>query len=84
MTSTKAFDTMYIIEQTIGFCTDTFTLCDIGDLVMAHKTRSEQLANHTFKTRKDPRKIARETKPHTPKNVYKRVHNVLKEYYESE
>lgn len=37
---------------------------------MSHKTRAEQF---DVKARKDPHKLARKTKRHTPKNAYKRV-----------
>lgn len=42
---------------------------------MSHKSRSEQI-----NARKDPRKLARPTKRHTPKNAYKRVRNVNKDF----
>jgi len=37
---------------------------------MSHKTRAEQ---YEVKARKDPNGLARKTKVHTPKTVYKRV-----------
>ena len=47
---------------------------------MAHKTRAEQF---NVKARKDPRKLAKRTRQHTPKNTYKRV-RLTKENYHDE
>ena len=43
---------------------------------MAHKSRAEQKA---LRVRKDPNKLARQTKRHSPKTAYKRVRVDVKE-----
>lgn len=56
---------MYIIEESIGLIHRTFTLCEHLEEIVSHKTRSEQLA--AGPVRKDPNKLAKRTKAHTPK-----------------
>jgi len=60
---------MYSIEAQTGLIKDFFTLCENGELKMVHKSRADQRA---IKVRKDPNKLARGTRRHTPKVVYKR------------